>query len=48
MHRRKITAEQLHHLPSELHKTVAQILIEKGEWIVIENTTSGNCTAVGA
>jgi hypothetical protein len=48
MHLRKITEEQLHHLPSELHKTVAQILIDKGEWIIQENTTSGNCTEVAA
>jgi hypothetical protein len=43
--RRSITQEQLEHLPSELHKLVAQALIARGEWIVVEheNQTSGDC-----
>ena len=35
MFRRKVTAEQIDHLPSDLHRMVARILIDRGEWIVV-------------
>jgi hypothetical protein len=45
---RKVTAEQIDHLPSDLHKTVARILVDQGTWIVVENNTSGDCRMVSA
>jgi hypothetical protein len=50
MTKRRITQEQLEHLPSDLHKMVAQALITRGEWIVVEHMsqTSGDCRMVAA
>jgi hypothetical protein len=50
MAKRIVTAEQIEHLPSDLHKMVARALIARGEWIVVEqqNKTSGDCRMVVA
>jgi hypothetical protein len=48
MTKRRITQEQLEHLPSDLHKMVAQALINRGEWIFVKHQTSGDCKMVAA
>ncbi len=48
MHKRVLTAEQLDHLPSELHKMVARVLVTRGEWSIVEYLTSGDCKMVEA
>ena len=48
MHKRVITTEQLDHLPSDFHKMVARVLITRGEWVIVEHKTSGDCRMVEA
>jgi len=46
--KRCVTQEQLDHLPSDIHKMVARVLVTRGEWIVVEHLVSGESATVVA
>jgi hypothetical protein len=46
--KRYVTEEQLDHLPSDIHKMVARVLVTRGEWIVVEHLVSGDSATVVA
>jgi hypothetical protein len=46
MMKRLVTKEEIDHLPSEIHQMVAQVLITRGEWVLKDTQTSGDCRMV--